>query len=590
MKKDKYLKIFLKLSEYDSYLNDDNFIMPNVSYCNDNKKTYYSPYYSPFNEQYLTLESLEDDNQISFTNNLTYSINCSTWKTLLSNEKLTFNKRDVVRFKSNLTSNSAIGIGTFNVSKKYNVYGNIMSLLYGDEFIDKYSLSGNSYTFRYLFQSSTTLVNANNLILPATTLEYECYASMFSGCTSLVTAPELPAMELSVGCYERMFYNCNSLVISPELPATTLSEGCYKQMFKGCSNLNYIKMLATDINASYCLSDWVLGVSRTGIFTMNPDATWEVRGSSGIPNGWTINRDYESHYFTIMSLEDENEISFTNNLQYSLNDGDWTNYTSGSVITMNTNDYIHFKGNLIPNSTNGIGTFSSTGSYNVYGNIMSLLYGDEFEGKYSLNNQSYAFCNLFKKSTTLINAANLILPATTLATYCYRYMFQDCTSLTTAPELSATTIANYCYANMFDGCTSLTSAPELPATTLASHCYQFMFQGCSSLTTAPELSATTLENYCYASMFRDCTSLATAPELPATTLVTSCYEYMFNGCTNLNNIKTYTKTNITSTNASSYTNSWVYNVANTGTFVKYFDTDIIVGSSGIPSGWSVTNI
>ena len=33
------------------------------------------------------------------------------------------------------------------------------------------------------------------------------------------------------------------------------------------------------------------------------------------------------------------------------------------------------------------------------------------------------------------------------------------------------TLTNYCYAFLFNGCTSLTSAPELPATTLANFCY-----------------------------------------------------------------------------------------------------------------------
>lgn len=60
---------------------------------------------------------------------------------------------------------------------------------------------------------------------------------------------------------------------------------------------------------------------------------------------------------------------------------------------------------------------------------------------------------------------------------------------------------------MLDGCTSLTTAPELPATTLASNCYTYMFYGCTSLTTAPDLPATTLTNYCYYYMFDGCTSL-----------------------------------------------------------------------------------
>ena len=95
----------------------------------------------------------------------------------------------------------------------------------------------------------------------------------------------------------------------------------------------------------------------------------------------------------------------------------------------------------------------------------------------------------------------------TMAIYCYRYMFRDCTALTQVPSFPATTLANYCYAAMFQGCTSLTQAPTLPATTLASSCYRYMFQNCTSLTQAPELPATTLKTNCYQHMFSDCTSL-----------------------------------------------------------------------------------
>jgi hypothetical protein len=34
-------------------------------------------------------------------------------------------------------------------------------------------------------------------------------------------------------------------------------------------------------------------------------------------------------------------------------------------------------------------------------------------------------------------------------------MFQDCTSITTAPELPAIILAEHCYNNMFIGCTKL---------------------------------------------------------------------------------------------------------------------------------------
>ena len=206
--------------------------------------------------------------------------------------------------------------------------------------------------------------------------------------------------------------------------------------------------------------------------------------------------------------------------------------------------------------------FSSTCEFDAKGNVMSLLYGDNFKGQTTIN-ENGAFCYLFcdydeEKTCSIVNAKDLSLPATTLATGCY--------------------------SNMFSGCTSLTTAPTLPATTLATGCYNSMFSGCTSLTTAPSLPATTLVDYCYGYMFKDCTSLTTAPSLPATTLADYCYNYMFQGCTSLN----YIKAMFTTTPSSSYTGYWVNNVASTGTFVKNSSASWnVTGVHGVPSGWTV---
>ena len=47
---------------------------------------------------------------------------------------------------------------------------------------------------------------------------------------------------------------------------------------------------------------------------------------------------------------------------------------------------------------------------------------------------------------------------------------------------------------MFSGCTGLTTAPELPATTLAAYCYNFMFSGCSNLNYIKAMFTTTPSN------------------------------------------------------------------------------------------------
>ena len=361
----------------------------------------------------------------------------------------------------------------------------------------------------------------------------------------------------------------------------------------------------------------------------------------------SIGTDWKKEYFTIIALTD-GTISYShkegsNPMFYSINEGEWIETTVSVDIPVSKNNMIRFKSNR-GNQAYNQETFTSGGTaqFEVAGNLMSLVAGDDF-ATYVPNTSATgtdgelysSFKNFFGYCTGLISAKNLIikycdnasfnnffnscthlvippkLPATTLAQSCYEYMFQGCTSLTTAPELPATTLANDCYSNMFNGCKSLITAPVLPATTLAIGCYSSMFRGCTSLATAPSiLPATTLAQYCYSGMFVGCKSLITAPALPSTTLETMCYNEMFYGCTSLTTAPALPATtlkfmcysvmfrNCTSlnhikclaTDISAYncTGSWVSGVASTGTFVKNSNmASWTEGNSGIPTGWTV---
>lgn len=180
------------------------------------------------------------------------------------------------------------------------------------------------------------------------------------------------------------------------------------------------------------------------------------------------------------------------------------------------------------------------GSFECHGNVMSLLYGLDFETSPNVLviPNTYCFHYLFYDDANEVGC-NITtapeLPATTLTNDCYYGMFYDCTSLTTVPELPATILAEDCYYGMFYNCTNLVTAPKLPATTLAQSCYYEMFYGCTNLTKVPKLPATTLASGCYHGMFASCISLTTAPELPAITLAQECYAYMFAGCISLVN-------------------------------------------------------
>jgi hypothetical protein len=316
-------------------------------------------------------------------------------------------------------------------------------------------------------------------------------------------------------------------------------------------------------------------------------------------------------------------------IAYSTDGNSWTtlNNVDDTTITASVNvssgDTVYWKGvgvqTAIAAPSRGGGVpkatiFSSDVNFDVEGNAMSILFGDNFEGEEFDSGTTYHLTGLFYNNTHLINASGMTLPASTVYAndhndmfyYCsglisapslpattigassYKRMFQGCTSLTTAPQISATTMnGDQNCDSMFQGCTSLTTAPSvLPATTLTAYCYRYMFQNCTSLTSVPELPATTLADYCYYTMFQGCTSLTTAPYLPATTLAYNCYQYMFYNCSSLNRIECNADTYITSATAA--TRNWVSGVAASGKFIKNSsNTWWTTGNSGIPTNWSV---
>ena len=223
-------------------------------------------------------------------------------------------------------------------------------------------------------------------------------------------------------------------------------------------------------------------------------------------------------------------------LEYSVNNGDWTTLEAGTGVTFGGSN-----GNLRLRGTNLNGT-SVTGQYSTItftdsnvpvactGDIRTLLDWDNYT---TVNTENAMFINLFENCSVLTSAPEL--PATSLAYNCYYCMFFGCTNLKSAPKLPAPTLTTCCYFAMFAMCTNLKTAPELPAEALAYQCYDSMFSGCTNLKTAPKLPAKNSRRECYASMFSGCTNLKSA-ELSIEFLDRSCCYFMFNNCTNLSSV------------------------------------------------------
>lgn len=212
---------------------------------------------------YLTVEALEDNTDLyasTDSDDPFVSVNGGEFSPILGGAwGIILKKGDKCSFKS---TTGKIHINGQVGSAK--VYGNILSLVYGDEANQHDPIE--SFSFSSLFAAFESLIEVSSDFLPFKILTPHCYSGMFSGCKNLEKAPELPA--------------------------ETLVASCYTQMFQNCKKLNYIKMLASEIYGSGSdydsLYNWVNGVSSTGTFVKNPAMTSLSTGVNGIPEGWTV--------------------------------------------------------------------------------------------------------------------------------------------------------------------------------------------------------------------------------------------------------------------------------------------------------------
>lgn len=295
---------------------------------------------------------------------------------------------------------------------------------------------------------------------------------------------------------------------------------------------------------------------------------------------------YKTDYIELTSLEDGNILEFkvlsgsnyTIESSYTADPEDWTPHPGANHFTsepMEESEKVYVR--VKPNGgtpTISIPTISSTGKFNVSGNIMSLI--DCTQPLTDLGSSDFKYLFGYageSDGAKVVDATGLMLPATNITAEAYKGMFKNCKELTGAPDMSnvvstgeksceemfmncknleagpvvlgATTVGPYSYSNMFAGCTKLIATPEIKATTfeggttiseIAANCYS-MFAGCTKLiATQDTLPALSLKSQSYSNMFKDCTSLKKAPKIAATTYTSySCWS-MFYNCTALTDV------------------------------------------------------
>lgn len=152
---------------------------------------------------------------------------------------------------------------SYEVQAKFNVYGNYLSIIYGDNFVN---FSGDTIpNADYQAEGGCFLdmpvVSAEHLILPNVDQSKSNFSfySMFSGCTELTTAPKVRA--LGTRRYS------------------------FGSMFRDCTKLNSVTIECSDFSGSYCTNNMLSGCAATGTIYIPAGATFP---SNDIPSGWTV--------------------------------------------------------------------------------------------------------------------------------------------------------------------------------------------------------------------------------------------------------------------------------------------------------------
>ena len=162
------------------------------------------------------------------------------WKCISTDGSFSISYEKVVKFSSTMSCK---------------MYGNIMSLIYGDNFIGKNTVADGFHTFRQNF-ANLKVVDAEYLIIPVKTMKPYIAIMMFDGNTNLVKGPAFVSDDIQTGVLQ--------------------------QAFRNNTHLASLTIIADSV--SNIQSDWARGVPTGGVLTREIGNTFTL-----LPTGWTTN-------------------------------------------------------------------------------------------------------------------------------------------------------------------------------------------------------------------------------------------------------------------------------------------------------------
>lgn len=230
----------------------------------------------------------------------------------------------------------------------------------------------------------------------------------------------------------------------------------------------------------YTSSDYTVAtVDENGLITVFSDGTVTICVEdliSGLRDCKTISATFAGYSSIPLSFEiisggtivwtrEGGASTESKTIQYNKNGGGWTNITSDTgssapYVNVVPGDIISFRGN---NTTyfpgTGANIFRGDAFFKAYGNILSLIYGSNYQNETELpsgDTRPYTnnFHYLFYQNSGITDASNIIMPQNTKVA-CYMHMFGDCINLEKAPTLPASTLGLEAYKYMFGNCHKL---------------------------------------------------------------------------------------------------------------------------------------
>ncbi len=302
-------------------------------------------------------------------------------------------------------------------------------------------------------------------------------------------------------------------------------------------------------------------------------------------------------YLCFEALEDDFQASFSGvNCEYSLDREVWVMLTKSEYTPkINAGDKIYFKNSspVQSSSTSGVGIFSATKLFNIYGRATSMIYGDDFVNIQSVDKE-YILANMFAGNKCVCNVDGEFF---NIGISNASRTFHDCFARsniikTEIPYFEST--KGYAFTGIFSNSTltEITISDDYLALNAD---FQSAFNACNiSRLMIPKIKSGV---YTCNAIAKNCKNLNTVI-IKGGVYSTGCFYNAFEGCSSLTKIiSLYTSKFL----VKSVCSNWLNGINEQGVIIfnkniEWNPKDIINGNTddngeiitwGIPAGWEV---